>query len=104
MTYKEIAALDKASVPAGREAEYTAHIRKYILHKSRLVRAFMISFSVLVTLCALFVAVAFGFGLYGGYPAVFWSVTAVLAAAAACCAVGAAANMSAFRKFLKKFD
>ena len=57
MTYKEIAALDKTSVPRGKEAEYAAFIKKYILHKSKLTRAFMIAFSAFVAACVLFIAI-----------------------------------------------
>lgn len=104
MTYKEIAALNKTSVPRGKEAEYAALIKKYILHKSKLTRAFMIAFSAFVAACVLFIAIARAAEISADYPAVFWSVTAVLAAAAAVCAVCAAVNMFAFRRFLKKFE
>ncbi len=104
MTYRQIAALDKTSVPKGQEAEYAALIKKYIVHKSKLSRSFMIAFSAFLAACVIFIAIARAAEITADYPAVFWSVVAALGAAAVFCAVAAAVNMFQFNRFLKKFE
>ena len=104
MTYREISKLDKNSIPAGREAEYAALIKKYIMHMSRLTRALSIAFSACFVALMLFIVIARMAELVSGYPAVFWSVAGVLGAAAAALAVAVGVNMYAFKKFLKRFE
>ena len=104
MTYREISKLDKNSIPAGREAEYAALIKKYIMHMSRLTRALSIAFSACFVALMLFIVIARMAELVSGYPAVFWSVAGVLGAAAAALAVAMGVNMYTFKKFLKRFE
>ena len=104
MTYREIYKLDKHSIPAGREAEYAALIKKYIMHKSKLTRAVTIAFSACFVALMLFVTIARVAEIIADYPAVFWAVTAVLAAASAALLVAVIVNMVTFKKFLKKFE
>lgn len=104
MTYREISRLDKNSIPAGREAEYAALIKKYIIHKSKLTRALSIAFSACFVALMLFIAIGRAAEILSGYPAVFWSVAGVLGAAAVALAAAVGINMYSFKKFLKKFD
>ena len=104
LTYREISRLDRASIPEGREAEYAGLIKKYIVHKNKVVRALITACSVCVAVLVLFAAIGRSAGLLSANPAVFWCVAGVLAAAAAGFAVAVGVNMARFQKFLKRFS
>lgn len=104
MTYKQISRLDKRSIPAGREAEYAEYIRRYIVHKNKQIRAFIITFSCCFVACMLFLVIGRSAELIADHPAVFWPVFGVLAAASVAFAAVVGVNMFLFQKFLKRFD
>lgn len=104
MTYREISRLDRTSIPEGREAEYAGLIKKYIVHKNKVVRALITACSVCVAALVLFAAIGRSAGLLSANPAVFWCVAGVLAAAAVGLAVAVGVNMARFQKFLKRFS
>ena len=104
MKYSEIAKLNKNSIPACREAEYAAEIKRYIIYKNKLIRSLTIAFSAFFAALMLFVIIGRAAEVHSDYPAVFWPVAGVLCAAAAGCAVAVFVNMHTFKKFLKRFD
>lgn len=104
MTFKEISKLNKSSIPAGKEAEYARLIKSYIVHKNKVLRAFITAFTVCIAALLLFVAIGRASDVYTTYPAVFWAVIGVLGAACAVCAACVGVNMYQFHKFLKKFE
>ena len=104
MTFKEISKLDKSSIPAGKEAEYAQLIKSYIVHKNKVMRAFITAFTACVAALDLFIAIGRASDVHTSYPAVFWAVIGVLGAACVFCAAAVGVNMYQFQKFLKKFE
>lgn len=104
MTYKEISKLDRSSIPAGKEAEYAELIKKYIIHKNKITKGFIMAFTFCFAAAMLFIIIGRSAGIYSDYPAVFWSVTGVMGGAAVAFAVVVGINMFRFHKFLKRFE
>ena len=67
MTFKEISKLDKSSIPAGKEAEYAQLIKSYIVHKNKVMRAFITAFTACVAALVLFIAIGRASDVLGGY-------------------------------------